>query len=49
MPLRFIHKRDRHEYIVDGQQRLLTIWNCYDDKLSLGEKYSADIIRDGEP
>jgi hypothetical protein len=46
IPLIFIHKRDGEEYIVDGQQRLLTIWNFYDDKLELNPKFSRDIIQE---
>jgi len=46
IPLIFIHKRGAEEYIVDGQQRLLTIWNFYDDKLELSHKFSGDIIRE---
>lgn len=44
IPLIFIHKSGAQEYIVDGQQRLLTIWEFYDDKLELSQRFSADII-----
>jgi hypothetical protein len=46
VPLIFIHKRGAEEYIVDGQQRLLTIWNFYDDKLELSARFSSDVIRE---
>lgn len=48
MPPIFLHKKrgsDIH-HIVDGQQRLLTIWRFTDNKLRLSEKYSRDIIKD---
>jgi hypothetical protein len=45
IPLVFIHKRDKVEYIVDGQQRLLTIWRFYDNELELNPKYSGDIMK----
>jgi hypothetical protein len=46
IPLIFIHKRDDGKYIVDGQQRLLTIWKFKDDELELSKKYSSDIIQE---
>lgn len=46
IPLIFIHKRADGEYIIDGQQRLLTIWNFGDDKLELSERFSSDIIQE---
>lgn len=46
IPLIFIHKRDDGEYIVDGQQRLLTIWEFRDDKLELSKRFSSDIIQE---
>ena len=46
IPLIFIHKRDAEEYIVDGQQRLLTIWNFYDDEVELSARFSSDVIRE---
>jgi len=46
IPLVFIHKRDDGKYIVDGQQRLLTIWKFSDDELELSSRFSSDIITD---
>ncbi len=46
IPLIFIHKRGDGEYIVDGQQRLLTIWRFKDDELELSKKYSSDITQE---
>lgn len=46
MPPIFLYKKDGKEFIVDGQQRLNTIWKFVDDKLKLNENYSHDIIND---
>ncbi|MEO0127651.1 MAG: DUF262 domain-containing protein [candidate division WOR-3 bacterium] len=46
MPPVFLHRRKGKEFIVDGQQRLNTIWKFKDDKLELNDKYSSDIIND---
>jgi len=46
MPPIFLHKKEGKEFIVDGQQRLNTIWKFVDDRLKLSEKYSYDIIND---
>jgi len=46
MPPIFIHEFNQYEYIVDGQQRLNTIWKFGDSKLPLNLKYSEDIIND---
>lgn len=46
IPLIFIHKRADGEYIIDGQQRLLTIWKFGDDKLELSKRFSSDIIQE---
>ena len=48
IPLIFIHKRDDAEYIIDGQQRLLTIGKFGDDKLELSKRFSSDIIQDND-
>lgn len=44
MPAIFIHKRDGFNYIVDGQQRINTIWKYKDNKLPLNQEISDDII-----
>ncbi len=46
IPPIFIHEKNEGEFIVDGQQRLNTIWKFRDDKLPLSLKYSEDIIND---
>lgn len=46
IPLVFIHKRHDGKYIVDGQQRLLTIWKFSEDKLELSKRLSNDIIQE---
>lgn len=46
MPPIFIHKKSGSKFIVDGQQRLNTIWRFKDGKVELGDKYSADIIKE---
>lgn len=46
IPLVFIHRRDDGKYIVDGQQRLLTIWKFSDDELELSKRFSSDIIQE---
>jgi len=46
MPPVFLHEKDGIEFIVDGQQRLNTIWKFRKDKLPLTRKYSEDIIND---
>jgi len=48
MPPIFLHEKDGEEFIVDGQQRLNTIWKFRDDKLPLNKKYSDDIINDSK-
>jgi hypothetical protein len=48
IPPIFLHERGETEFIVDGQQRLNTIWRFRDDKLALSEKHSADIISDNK-
>lgn len=44
MPAIFIHKKDGVKYIVDGQQRINTIWKFKDNKLALNPEISEDII-----
>jgi len=44
VPPIFIHKKGGEQFIVDGQQRLNTIWKFKDDNLELSDKYSSDII-----
>jgi len=44
IPLIFIHKKNGEKFIVDGQQRLLTIWKFSENKLELSKKLSSDII-----
>lgn len=46
MPPIFLHKKDGKQFIVDGQQRLDTIWKFKDEKLLLSDRYSSDIIND---
>ncbi|RLI76474.1 hypothetical protein DRO97_00665 [Archaeoglobales archaeon] len=46
MPPIFLHEKDGIEFIVDGQQRLNTIWKFRGDELPLSPKYSEDIIND---
>lgn len=46
VPPIFLHKKGDSQFIVDGQQRLHTIWKFKDEKLVLGHKYSAAIIND---
>lgn len=46
IPVIFLHKKGGKKFIVDGQQRLKTIWKFYDDNLELSEKYSSDIIKE---
>lgn len=46
MPPIFLHEKGDKEFIVDGQQRLNTIWKFRDDNLDLSDKYSKDIIND---
>ncbi len=48
MPPIFLHKKRGGDiyHIVDGQQRLLTIWRFTDNKLRLSERYSRDVIKD---
>lgn len=48
MPPIFIHKKGNGKFIVDGQQRLNTIWRFKDGKIELGERYSADIIKEND-
>ena len=48
MPAIFIHKRDGSHYIVDGQQRINTIWKFKDNLLSLNPEISDDISNDHE-
>lgn len=48
MPPIFIHKKGNEKFIVDGQQRLNTIWRFKDGKIELGEKYSLDIIKEND-
>ena len=44
MPAIFIHKRDGFNYIVDGQQRINTIWKFQESELSLNPEISDEII-----
>lgn len=46
MPPIFLHEKGKNEFVVDGQQRLNTIWKFKDGKFPLSEKYSDDIIND---
>jgi len=46
IPLIYIHKRENGRFIVDGQQRLLTIWKFSDDELKLSDRFSSDIIHE---
>lgn len=46
MPPIFLHKGRGHYFIVDGQQRLNTIWKFKDNKLNLSDRYSSKIIND---
>ncbi len=49
MPPIFLHEKEDKEFIVDGQQRLNTIWKFRDGiykLLGLSDKYSSDIIND---
>ncbi len=46
IPPIFLHEKSDKEYIVDGQQRLNTIWKFRADKLALSYRYSKDIIND---
>jgi hypothetical protein len=46
MPPIFLHKKEKSQFIVDGQQRLTAIWKFHDNELPLSEKYSKDIIND---
>lgn len=49
MPPIFLHKKGGIYFIVDGQQRLNTIWKYKEeDNLQLSEKYSDDIINDAK-
>ena len=48
MPPIFLHKKDGIQFVVDGQQRLNTIWKFKDEKLVLSDKYSSDIINDNK-
>lgn len=48
MPAIFIHSKDGSEFIVDGQQRLNTIWKFKDSKIPLSMEYSNEIINDPE-
>lgn len=48
MPPIFLDEEDENEFIVDGQQRLNTIWKFRDDDLHLSEKHSRDTINDGK-
>jgi hypothetical protein len=51
MPPIFLHEKGDEEFIVDGQQRLNSIWKFKDGKgdpskaTELGEEYSEDIIK----
>lgn len=42
MPPIFIHVKGDTDFIVDGQQRLNTIWKFKDARVELGDQYSAD-------
>lgn len=44
MPAVFIHNSGDVGFIVDGQQRIMTILKFYDEELPLSEKYSKDIM-----
>lgn len=46
MPAIFIHSKGDSEYIVDGQQRINTIWKFKEGKLPLSTEYSNEIIND---
>jgi hypothetical protein len=46
IPPIFLHEKGDKEYIVDGQQRLNTIWKFRSDRLPLSYRYSKDIIND---
>jgi hypothetical protein len=46
IPPIFLHEKGESEFIVDGQQRLNTIWKFRDNKLPLNQKYSELIIND---
>ncbi len=46
MPPIFIHEKNSNEYIVDGQQRLHTIWRFSENKLQLSDRYSGDIVNE---
>ncbi|MBA7509711.1 hypothetical protein ES705_01675 [subsurface metagenome] len=46
MPPIFLHKKNGNHFIVDGQQRLYSIWKFKDEKLELSDKYSDDVIND---
>lgn len=46
VPPIFLHKKGETYFIVDGQQRLNTIWKFKENKLKLNEKFSTDIIYD---
>jgi len=46
IPPIFLHEKGESEFIVDGQQRLNTIWKFRDNKLPLNQKYSELIIYD---
>lgn len=48
MPAIFIHSKNGYEYIVDGQQRINTIWKFKDGKLPLSPEYSNEIINNPE-
>jgi hypothetical protein len=48
MPAIFIHSKDGYEYIVDGQQRINTIWKFKEGKLPLSRDYSNEIINNPE-
>lgn len=48
MPAIFIHTKDDIDFIVDGQQRLNTIWKFANNEIPLSEKYSHDLIYDEE-
>ncbi len=46
VPPIFLHRKDGNQFVVDGQQRLCTIWKFKDEKLALNDKYSTDIMND---
>jgi len=46
MPAIFLHRKNDTDFIVDGQQRINTIWRFKENKLPLNQSISNDIIND---